>query len=87
MRKLVYTTMVALAVSGCSGGSGSGSGTAGSVRGYSLPTEISAVPTENTDTTARLAQLRSMSDKEWGLARSVGDLPADSDYAQAVAGT
>ncbi len=85
MRRELVILAAALGLTAC-GGSGtsttsSSSGSAAaSVQGYALPTEISAVPADGASGAAGLAA----SLKALASAVAVADLPADSDYKQAV---
>ena len=79
---MVSSSVLLLAACGGGGGSSSNDPTAART-GYQLPSEISAVPAE--DTSARLAQKggSSFGASMRSLARAVSDLSADSDYKKA----
>ena len=93
-RELVIVIAAAMGLSACGGG-GSSSTTASTTTnssgevlsslstGYALPSEISAVPTDNSSTAASLS--RGLGSRLHALARAVAvsSLPADSDYNKA----
>ena len=78
MKKTVVASAVVLALGGCGGGSGSSTeNTTTAVTGYTLPTEISAVPTSSGSTTTAV---RSTGFYSLLKGLSLAQLPADSDY-------
>ena len=92
-RELVVLIAAAMGLSACGGGGGdsvsnntntNGDGEVLSAlsTGYALPTEISAVPADNSSGAAYLA--RGLSPRLHALARAVADLPATSDYSKAA---
>ena len=97
--KSAIALSVVLALSACGGGGGggndSGPDTGGQLnddgetlsdltRGFSLPSEISAVPTENGEGEARSVAIRSLGGALRALSRAASDLSEESDYHQAV---
>ncbi len=84
MKKSLIASAVLLALGGCGGGGGSnGSDDVNSligVAGYTLPTEISAVPASNSSTSTTGVRVSGFQALLRGVAAS--DLPADSDYQQ-----
>ena len=94
MRSAV-TLGVVLALVGCGGGGGSSSSEDGVqlnddgetlsalTRGFALPSEISAVPTD-TGSETRAVAVRSLGGAVRALSRAVDDLPQDADYHQAA---
>ncbi len=79
MKKTLIASAVLLALGGCGGGGGSSStdNTTTGVAGYSLPTELSAIPASSTNssTGVRVAAFQSL---VAGAAHA--GLPADADY-------
>ena len=82
---------VTLALAGCGGGgdstttTSSDSGDTTLTKGFSLPSEISAVPASNSASTRSVAPVSSFGGAVRALTASL--LPADSDYANAVSRT
>lgn len=89
-RELVILITAAMGLTACGGGGGSsvtnntnsdGEVLSSLVTGYALPTEISAVPADNSGNAAQLA--RGLTSRLHALASAVSDLPAASDYSKA----
>lgn len=89
-RELVILITAAMGLTACGGGGGSSvtnnTNSDGEVlsslsTGYALPTEISAVPADNSGNAAQLA--RGLTSRLHALASAVSDLPAASDYSKA----
>lgn len=78
-RDLVIIIAAVLGLSACGGGSStSSSASSTSSTGFAIPTEISAVPTDNSSAAASLT--RGLAAHMHALSRAVSDVPADSDY-------
>lgn len=93
-RELVIVIAAALGLSACGGGGGGSTASSGTTNsdgevlsslstGYSLPSEISAVPTDNSSTAASLSRGLGSSLRALARAVAVSSLPADSDYNKA----
>lgn len=89
-RELVVLIAAAMGLTACGGGGSSGTAqntnSDGEVlsaltTGYALPTEISAVPADNSSAAASLAN--GLTSRLRALASAVSDLPATSDYHKA----
>lgn len=92
-RELVVLIAAAMGLTACSGGGGSstaqntngdGEVLSALTTGYALPTEISAVPADNSSAAASLAHGLSSRLRALMSAVAVGDLPATSDYHKTV---